>query len=155
MNMINPNTTATTNEITALAGLTPGRLSQLERDGIIKRTDKNSWPLVETISKLFAEARARGEAASESRRRFEAARAEREEIKLAEAKRQMYDTMFEEILGKAAQYIGDIMSELNSLPVRLYRDLKERRRLADAIAVIRNKSAAALRAEAKCLTGPK
>lgn len=66
--MINDDTTATTAEILLLIDLSKQRLSQLEQAEIIKRLDKDRWPLVATIKALLADARRRSSESPKPRR---------------------------------------------------------------------------------------
>jgi hypothetical protein len=146
--MIDQDSKATTAEVALLAAITPSRLSQLERAGVVKRSGRDQWLLAETLNKLFADARSRNEATSSARQRFEEARAAREELKLAESRRKLHDAAVAEATELTLEAINMVVADLEALPVKFTRDIPERKRLRSDIEAIRRKWAARLRAKA-------
>jgi phage terminase Nu1 subunit (DNA packaging protein) len=85
--MIDAKTEVSTRELCEIADLTKGRLSQLENAGIIKRSGRDRWRLVETTRALIEDARARSEAHSAARSKLEQLKAAREELRLKKEQR--------------------------------------------------------------------
>jgi hypothetical protein len=50
--MLTAKTRATTGEIQSLTGYSAARLGQLEGEGVIARSSRNEWPLIETIAAI-------------------------------------------------------------------------------------------------------
>jgi hypothetical protein len=120
--MITAETVATSAEICALCAFSKQRLGALEREGIVRRSGQNAWPLVETIGKLFEHARAQRSAISEARARWEAARAKREEQRAereASRAQRKRDEEFD-LAWKACWHI--LVSKLVAVPARCSRD---------------------------------
>jgi hypothetical protein len=136
--MITAETVATSGEICALVGFSKQRLGALERDGVIRRSGQNAWPLVETIGKLFEHARAQRSAISESRARFEAARAKREEQRAereANRAQRKRDDEFD-LAWRTCWYV--LVSKLVAVPARCSRDAAVRATIERELDVARN-----------------
>jgi phage terminase Nu1 subunit (DNA packaging protein) len=129
--MISAETTATTAEICALVCISKQRLGALEREGVIRRSGPNCWPLVETVGKLFSHARAQRTEIGASRARFEAARAKAQELKNERETGDLSPTWLCANFGKVL--FGRIRAEHVALPSVFTRDLAERDRLAKAV----------------------
>jgi hypothetical protein len=64
---IDDTTTISTPELCRLLNCSRGHLSHLETGGIIARTDRNVWPLMQTVRAIVGDMRERGSAATEAR----------------------------------------------------------------------------------------
>jgi len=149
--MIDEKTTASTAEICLLAALTPQRLSQVEREGVVQRAGRDEWPLVATVRRLFDDARSR-RTASAARLRWEEARAEMEQLKVQQRRGEL--CRLEDAAALLEETLGSLMSDLDALPARFTRDLSERRRLDALIVEARNNWARRLR-ELRQTQGPR
>jgi hypothetical protein len=149
MMAIDQTTECTTAELRAIVDLTPGRLSQLESAGVIKRLDKDRWPLVATVRALLTEARARTVGLSEARVRLEHARAKAMELRTAREAGELAPT--QEWFDGMKLVTGKIVAALVGLPARYTRDLGERSRLDGMISQLRTDVADWIEAEAASL----
>jgi hypothetical protein len=130
--MITPETTATSTEICALAGFSPQRLGVLEREGVIRRSGPNRWPLVETISKLFEHLRSQRKAVSASRARWEQAKAKREELRI---QRESNELVRRDEFAAAWQICNGILNRhLHGVASRCTRDIALRQVIEDELA---------------------
>ena len=125
--MIDAKTEVSTRELCEIADLTKGRLSQLENAGIIKRSGRDRWRLVETTRALIEDARARSEAHSAARSKLEQLRAAREELRLKkECNEVVYRREFDQLVDAVA---FAVLKHYSPLPSRIGgRDLELRRR---------------------------
>jgi hypothetical protein len=138
--MITAETVATSAEICALAGFSKQRLGALEREGVIRRSGSNCWPLLETIGKLFEHARAQRSAISESRARWEAARAKREEQRAereANRAQRKRDEEFD-LAWRTCWHI--VVAKLTAVPARCSRDLQMRQTIEREIDTARSEA---------------
>ena len=143
MMAVDQTTECTTAELRAIVDLTPGRLSQLESAGLIKRLDKDRWPLVARA--LLTEARARTAGLSEARVRLENARAKAMELRTAREAGEL--APLQEWYDGMSMITGKIVAALVGLPARFTRDIGERQRLETEINRIRTDVADWLEAE--------
>ena len=125
--MIDAKTEVSTRELCEIADLTKGRLSQLENAGIIKRSGRDRWRLVETTRALIEDARARSEAHSAARSKLEQLKAAREELCLKkECNEVVYRREFDQLVDAVA---FAVLKHYSPLPSRIGgRDLELRRR---------------------------
>jgi hypothetical protein len=125
--MIDAKTEVSTRELCEIADLTKGRLSQLENAGIIKRSGRDRWRLVETTRALIEDARARSEAHSAARSKLEQLKAAREELRLKkECNEVVYRREFDQLVDAVA---FAVFKHYSPLPSRIGgRDLELRRR---------------------------
>jgi hypothetical protein len=125
--MIDAKTEVSTRELCEIADLTKGRLSQLENAGIIKRSGRDRWSLVETTRALIEDARARSEAHSAARSKLEQLKAAREELRLKkECNEVVYRREFDQLVDAVA---FAVLKHYSPLPSRIGgRDLELRRR---------------------------
>jgi hypothetical protein len=125
--MIDAKTEVSTRELCEIADLTKGRLSQLENAGIIKRSGRDRWRLVETTRALIEDARARSEAHSAARSKLEQLKAAREELRLKkECNEVVYRREFDQLVDAVA---FAVLKHYSPLPSRIGgRDLELRRR---------------------------
>ena len=131
--MIDNSTTATTAEILLLIDLSKQRLSQLEQAEIIRRIDKDKWPLVATIKALLADARRRSSEFSEAKARLERIKADRERLKLMRETKEVVPasdlTAFIDFMA------GTILPVLGALPARLSGRDRELHRRAQRVVI--------------------
>ena len=125
--MIDAKTEVSTRELCEIADLTKGRLSQLENAGIIKRSGRDRWRLVETTRALIEDTRARSEAHSAARSKLEQLKAAREELRLKkECNEVVYRREFDQLVDAVA---FAVLKHYSPLPSRIGgRDLELRRR---------------------------
>ena len=125
--MIDAKTEVSTRELCEIADLTKGRLSQLENVGIIRRSGRDRWRLVETTRALIEDARARSEAHSAARSKLEQLKAAREELRLKkECNEVVYRREFDQLVDAVA---FAVLKHYSPLPSRIGgRDLELRRR---------------------------
>ena len=125
--MIDAKTEVSTRELCEIADLTKGRLSQLENAGIIRRSGRDRWRLVETTRALIEDARARSEVHSAARSKLEQLKAAREELRLKkECNEVVYRREFDQLVDAVA---FAVLKHYSPLPSRIGgRDLELRRR---------------------------
>ena len=148
--MIDDSTAATSAEVCALAGFTKQRLGALERDGIVQRNGRDSWPLVTTIRKIFEDMRAKRNEASAADARWRNARARDQEIKTAQRLGKLVDV--DEIYFAMETLAGLVRSEHVSLAARCTRDLALRRAIDLEVNAMDTRIADKLEALAKRLS---
>jgi phage terminase Nu1 subunit (DNA packaging protein) len=130
--------TATLREIT---GYSKARLVDLENEKVIARSDVNTWPYPETLTKIIAHLRerVRKTAVSDDRSRWEAARAQREELKTQKLSGELCRVSdFNDLW---LMLLGAVVTRLNGLPARVTRDLAQRQTIEREIDKLRHEVA--------------
>jgi phage terminase Nu1 subunit (DNA packaging protein) len=150
--MISERTSVTTKEILALANFSEQYLSRLERQGIVRRTARNEWPLQSTIRGLFEHIRAESRRGARSAAEAELRRARAREIEVRTAERQHRLVPIEEFQMAVTMAMGAVISNLSSVPARCARhDLQVRRLVEQQINSARERAADELQRQAEAL----
>lgn len=126
----------------ALLDLTPHRVQQLAREGIIPKPSRNRYPIVGTvrgyIGYLRDEARRSTETAAGAA--LKATRQAEIELRMAERQRDLVPA--DELIAVTQLIVGTLISRISGLPAQFTRRPDERRRLESLIDAIRIEIAA-------------
>jgi phage terminase Nu1 subunit (DNA packaging protein) len=151
--MIDDASTATTNEICKLAAITKQHLGRLEANGIVHRSGRDQWPLVQTVNALFQQARQRSEAYSQAKARWEAARAQREELKTKKLAGELCH--IRELNDAWTAIFGYMVAGIVAIPPRCTRDVALRRAIEKELDAWRADAADEFERRAAELSGDK
>jgi hypothetical protein len=110
-------------------GFTSGRVSQMDREGIVHRTASGKFLLAESVRNYVAWARdeTRRSSSSATLSRVQEARAKEIEQRTAERSRQLIP--MEEARAMVIDVVGGLRAELDGLPAGITRDLALRKKI--------------------------
>ena len=133
--------TITTAELQELTKYSRPAIVELEQQNVIKRVDRDTWPMPATMAALVVHLRdrVRKTAVSDERSRWEAARAVREELKAQQLAGTLCKTT--DFNDAWLMVIGAVVSRLIALPARVTRDLALRKAIEREIDALRTEVA--------------